>query len=98
MKLIALYKQPPDPVAFDAEYANHLQLVAQIPGLTATRITRFSRTLAGDGFYLMAEMIFADAAAYKAAMRSPQMAAVGADVNRFAGDILTLLAGSDAAA
>lgn len=96
MKLIALYKQPTDPAAFDAQYADHIKLVAQLPGLSETRLTRFTRTLAGDGFYLMAEMIFPDADTYKSAMRSPEMKAVGDDINRFAGDIMTLLVGRDA--
>ena len=57
MKLIALYKQPEDVDAFEAAYVDHLKLVETVPGLKETRLTRFSKTLTGDGFYLMAEMI-----------------------------------------
>ena len=91
MKLVALYKKPDDIEAFEAEYANHIKLVEAIPGLQDTRITRFKKTLAGDGFYLMAEMIFPDQETFKAAMRSPEMAATGQDANRFAADLLTLM-------
>ncbi|MEM7799863.1 MAG: EthD family reductase [Chloroflexota bacterium] len=92
MKLVALYAHPNDVDAFEAEYANHLKLVEKIPGLAQTRLTRFSRTLAGgDGFYLMAEMIFADKESFKAAMKSPEMAETGKDAQRFAADILTTM-------
>jgi uncharacterized protein (TIGR02118 family) len=40
MKLVALYKQPPDPAAFDdVYYKTHLPLIAQVPGLRQTKIT-----------------------------------------------------------
>lgn len=92
MKLVALYARPQDIEVFEADYANHVKLVEKIPGLQETRMTRFSRTLSGgDGYYLMTEMIFPDKETFKAAMASPEMAATGKDVNRFAADILTLM-------
>lgn len=95
MKLVAMYTQPDDVDAFETEYANHIKLVDAIPGLQETRLTRFSRTLQGSGFYLMAEMIFPDKATFKTAMRSPEMAATGKDANRFAANILTLMIASE---
>ena len=95
MKLIVLYKQPEDTAAFDAEYAKHIPLVDKIPGLQSARITRFSKTLAGDGFYLMAELIFPDADTFNAAMKSPEMAATGKDANRFAAGLMTMMIGSE---
>ena len=48
MKLIALYKQPPDPAAFEeAYYYTHLPLIAKVPGLQRTAITPIRRTLVG---------------------------------------------------
>lgn len=94
MKLIALYKQPEDSEAFDKRYfEGHVPLVEKVPGLTQTVITKFKKTLAGDGFYLMAEMIFADKEAFNNAMRSPEMAATGKDINEFAGHLMTLMIG-----
>jgi uncharacterized protein (TIGR02118 family) len=93
MKLIALYKHPEDVEAFEQEYAKHVKLVEQVPGLESVELTRLTKTLAGDGFYLMAEMRFPDADTFKSAMRSPEMAATGADINRFAGDLMTLMIG-----
>lgn len=95
MKLVVLYSQPEDPDAFDQAYDHHKTLVAQIPGMSEARITRFTRTLAGDGFYLMAEMIFPDKEALKAAMRSQEMAAVGDDVQTFGAHLMTMMYGEE---
>lgn len=95
-KLIALYKQPEDPAAFDRDYFDtHLPLIAKVPGLQDTRITHFTRTLVGDGYYLMAEMTFADEAALKAAMKSPEMATAGENLDGFAKGLYSLSFASD---
>ncbi len=91
MKLIALYKQPADPNAFEEVYfKEHLPLMAKVPGLQKTVITRFTRTLMGEAPYLMAEFHFADKDALKAAMKSPEMAAAGDNLNTFAQGLVTL--------
>ncbi|HEY5671997.1 MAG TPA: EthD family reductase [Anaerolineales bacterium] len=91
-KLIALFKQPADPTAFDQAYFNtHLPLIAKVPGLNKTVVTRFTRTLQGEGFYLMAEMVFDDREALKTGMKSPEMAAAGANLNTFAAGLVTLM-------
>ncbi len=96
MKLIALYRQPADPAAFDQAYFNtHLPLVAQVPGLQKTVVTRFTRSLSGEAFYLMTEMYFADKEALKTAMKSPEMAAAGENLNSFAEGLVTLLFGEE---
>jgi len=92
MKLVALYKQPDDVEAFEEKYFNtHLPLLAKVPGLRKTVITRFSRTLMGEGPYLMAEMYFGDESSLKGAMKSPEMAAAGENLNSFAGGLVTLM-------
>lgn len=91
-KLIALFKQPADPTAFDQAYFNtHLPLIAKVPGLNKTVVTRFTRILQGEGFYLMAEMVFDDREALKTGMKSPEMAAAGANLNTFAEGLVTLM-------
>ena len=78
MKLIALYRQPADPTVFDQAYfKTHLPLLASVPGLQKAVVTRFTRSVSGEAFYLMAEMYFADKDTLKNAMRSPEMAAAG---------------------
>lgn len=95
-KLIALYKQPADPSAFDQAYFNsHLPLIAKVPGLRKTTITRFTRTLQGEGYYMMADMVFDHKEALKAGMKSPEMAAAGANLNTFAEGLVTLLFGEE---
>ncbi len=97
MKLVALYKQPPDPESFDdAYFNNHLPLIEKVPGLQRTLISRFQRTLMGDGFYMMAEMYFEDEDALKQAMRSPEMGAAGDNLNTFAEGLVTLMFASEA--
>lgn len=96
MKLIALYKQPADPQAFDNAYFNtHVPLIKKVPGLQTIEVTRVTRTLAGDGLYLLAEMTFADNDALKAALKSPEMAEAGKNLNSFAADGYTLLIGQE---
>lgn len=96
MKLIALYKQPPDTEAFDQAYfERHLPLLKKVPGLQTTTITRFTRTIMGESLYMMAEMTFADADALKAGMRSPEMGAAGENLNSFAEGLVTLLYGEE---
>lgn len=95
-KLIALYKPPADPAAFDDAYFNtHLPLIARVPGLQSTLVTRFTRTVMGDPVYMMAVMTFADQDALKAGMRSPEMAAAGENLNSFAAGLVTLMFGQD---
>jgi len=95
-KLIALYKSPQDPAAFEDAYFNtHLPLIAKVPGLQNTRVTRITRTLSGEGFYMLAEMSFLDKEALKNGMRSPEMTAAGENLNSFAAGLATLMFGED---
>lgn len=95
-KLIALYSQTPDPEAFESAYfSTHLPLIKKVPGLKHTVITRFNRTLMGDGFYMMAEMYFEDNAALKMVMKSPEMAQAGENLNTFASGLVTLMFGDE---
>ena len=86
-KLTVFYTQPADVDAFETAYANHLALVEKVPGIAGTRLTRGLTTLRGDGYYLVAEMLFADQETLDAAMNSPEMAAVGKDARQFADNL-----------
>jgi uncharacterized protein (TIGR02118 family) len=91
-KLIALYRPPADPQAFDRAYfQTHLPLLQSVPGLRKTVIHRFTRTVVGDGLYLMAEMTFDDLDSLKTGMRSEAMAAAGKNLEGFAPGLMTLL-------
>jgi uncharacterized protein (TIGR02118 family) len=95
-KLVALYKKPADAEAFDKAYFDtHIPLIAKVPGIQKTVITRFVRNVMGDDLYMMAEMHFADIDALKAGMKSPEMAEAGANLNSFAEGLVTLLFGEE---
>ncbi len=96
VKLVALYRQPADTEAFDKAYfETHMPLIKKVPGLHNTTISRFTRTVMGEGFYLMAEMYFSDTDALKAAMKSPEMAAAGENLDGFAKGLYTLMFASE---
>ncbi|OYQ29558.1 ethyl tert-butyl ether degradation protein EthD [Sandarakinorhabdus cyanobacteriorum] len=93
-KMIVLYREPADPEQFLRHYHDvHLPLVAKIPGLVRSEVTRLNRTLMGEKFFLMAELYFADADSFKAAMKSPENAATGADLANFAEGLATVMIG-----
>ena len=96
MKLVALFKPPDDPDAFDSAYfGTHLPLIAKVPGLTRTVVTRVERLLMGEELYMMTEMYFTDEKAVKNGLRSPEMAAAGENLDSFAKGLVTLLYGEE---
>ena len=89
-KVFAMYTKPADEAAFNARYfPGHVDLVKQIPGLQRFEV---SRGLGKNApYWLIAEMVYADRDALMAAQGSPESAAARADVQEFAGDIITVL-------
>ncbi|GAB3773998.1 uncharacterized protein (TIGR02118 family) [Nocardioides ginsengisegetis] len=78
-RLTIQYDTPADPEAFDKRYfEQHVPLVRPLPGLRGVSFSK-PRGLGGVAPYLVAELDFDDANALKAALKSPEMAAVGAD-------------------
>jgi uncharacterized protein (TIGR02118 family) len=98
-KLLALYKLPPDKDAFLHHYENvHLPLVKKIPGLQAVNLSRIesSPTDSTPPYFLIAEMVFADRAAFDAAMKSEENRMAGKDLMSFARGLVTLLVAESA--
>lgn len=93
VKLIALYKKPPDPQAFDDHYRNkHTPLVKKMPGLKKLEVSRVTNAIGGEAkFYLIAEMYFENEDALSAAMASPEGKAAGKDLMEFAGSIVHMM-------
>jgi len=86
-KLLAIYRQPEDPAAFDSYYfGKHVPLAKTIPGLKSYEVTRGDvMGMAGKhGAYLVAILEFESMAAIGAAMSSPQGQATAADLANFA--------------
>lgn len=79
-RLTIQYQAPADPDAFDRRYFDqHLPLCRPLPGLLAASFSKPRVLGEGSAPYLVAVLDFDDAAALKAALRSPEMAAVTAD-------------------
>src|SRR5437016_14471400 len=80
VKLIALYKKPPDPSSFDRHYRDtHMPLVRKWPGLRKVELGRITGMLGGSEppYYLIAEIYFDDQEAMHTALRSPESRARG---------------------
>lgn len=92
MKLLALYRHPEDPDAFDKAYfETHIPLIENVPGLQQVELLKTSRVLVGKRApYMVAVLTFADRDALKTAMNSPEMAAAGDNLDSFAKGLYTL--------
>ena len=87
------YAVPSDPEAFDERYfSQHLPLVEPIPGLQGFSWSK-PRPMGGEPkVYLVAQLDFADEAAMRTALSSPEMAAAGDDA-RSLGVPMTMFTG-----
>ena len=87
-KLIALYKTPADPAAFDRYYYDvHVPIAKKVPGLRNYEVTRGPIvTLEGLApYHLIAVLTFDSVNAIQAALASEEGKATAADLGRFAG-------------
>ena len=85
--VLALYKKPADPAAFDAYYhAKHVPLAKTLPGLRSYEISSGPvATPTGEApLHLVAILGFDSMAAIQAALTSPQGAATAGDLANFA--------------
>ena len=86
-KVIALYKRPADPAAFDAYYfSTHVPLAKTLPGLRGYEVsTGPVATPAGESpLHLAAILSFDSLAAIQAALTSPEGVATAGDLGNFA--------------
>ena len=95
-QLTVLYHQPEDPAAFDAQYeSTHAPLAKKMPGLSS--YTTQKPAAGPDGSppaeYLVASLVFDDAAAFAAAAGSEEGRAAVNDVTNFATGGVTMLTG-----
>ena len=96
VKLIALYKTPPDPDDFDRHFeAVHLPLLRSYPGLQKLELTRIDGAPLGEArFRVMVELYFEDRAAMDAALASQAGKAVTRDLLAFAASLVTVFHGT----
>ncbi|HEY3364805.1 MAG TPA: EthD family reductase [Symbiobacteriaceae bacterium] len=91
-KLVVLYRKPEIPVAeFDAKYADHMQLIARVPGLRKAEVGRFGEAPWGPpDYFQVAELYFDSKQALDAAMHSPEMGDAGRQLRSFAKGLSTM--------
>jgi uncharacterized protein (TIGR02118 family) len=100
--LLALFRRPDGGTAaletFERRYAaEHLPLVAQTPGLRATRVQRVTEALGGEtDLVMVTAMDFDDRAALDAGLASDAMRAAGRNLREIAPGLATLLVLEDA--
>lgn len=86
-RLIAMYRTPTDPAAFDRYYfGTHVKIAKTLPGLTTYSVTR-GPVMTPQGpspYYLVATLSFPSRAVIEAAFASPEGQATVADVGKFA--------------
>ncbi len=81
--LLALYKKPADPAAFDSYYpTHHAPLAKTLPGLQSYTVSKGLTDK--DPYYQVAILKFASMDAIKSSLGSTQGAAVVADLKNFA--------------
>lgn len=100
VKLMALYRKPADPAAFDQAYFHtHIPLVNKIPNLRRVDISRVTGAPRSEPeYYLITEMYFDDKVAMDAAMASPENADAGKNLMSFAKGLVTFVYAKDVSA
>jgi uncharacterized protein (TIGR02118 family) len=85
--LVAMYKKPADPAAFDAYYAStHVPLAKKIPGLRSYDVSA-GKVMTPQGesaYHLVALLEFDSADAVAKGLASPDGAAAAGDLRNFA--------------
>ena len=87
IKYVALYRTPADAAAFDESYfQTHVPLANKTPGLVKTEIARVLKTVTGEpALHVMAELYFDSYDALKAAFKTEEWAASGANLQEWGG-------------
>jgi len=89
----AIYRTPEDPADFDQHYfGTHVPIIDAVAGLQESRVHKVARQLVGEpSYYLIAELIFESEEAMKAAFKTPEWAASGANLKEWGGmDLVTM--------
>ena len=77
--------------AYDEHYFKvHSPLMEKLPGYDRIEVSRVTRNMLGDKYYLMFEMWFSDKDAFKNALRSKENRGAGKDLMGFAGEIVSV--------
>jgi uncharacterized protein (TIGR02118 family) len=87
VKYVALYRTPADTTSFDESYfGTHVPLANKTPGLLRAELARVLKTVTGEpALHVMAELYFESYDAMKAAFKTPEWAASGANLQEWGG-------------
>lgn len=87
IKYVALYRTPEDTESFDASYfGTHVPLAEKTPGLVRAEVARVLKTVTGGpALHVMAELYFEDYDSLKAAFKTDEWAASGANLAEWGG-------------
>jgi uncharacterized protein (TIGR02118 family) len=86
-RVVAMYKAPKDPVAFDKYYfETHVPIAKRLPGLRKYEVNQgaVAAPAGSSGLHLVAILYFDDMAAIQHALTSPEGQATVADLQNFA--------------
>lgn len=90
-KMIAIYKTPSDPAAFDQWFKGHAEITKKVP---LVKEFRFSKVTGGprgaSDLHFIAELVFASKEDFKTAMSSPENMASGKDAFTNYKDIISV--------
>lgn len=91
-KLVVLYRKPEIAIAeFDDRYAQHLSLIAKVPGLRRAEVSRFTEAPWGPpDYFQIAELYFDSRQALDAAMHSAEMGEAGKQLRSFAKGLFSM--------
>jgi uncharacterized protein (TIGR02118 family) len=87
IKYVAMYRTPDDDASFDESYfGTHVPLANETPGLVRTELARVLKTVTGEpALNVNAELYFDSYDALKAAFKTPEWAASGANLQEWGG-------------
>ena len=92
VKLVLLYKRPPDEIQFEARYNATLALLEKMPGIIRRQANIVWGGPGGEPeIYRILEFYFEDRPALDSALTSPAGAKAGKDLMAYAGDVVELL-------
>lgn len=92
VKLIILYKQPPNQAEFEARYADNLALLEKMPGIVRRQANMVRGGPAGESpYYRILEFYFESAEALDAAMTSDEGQLAGRKLMQYAADFVELV-------
>lgn len=90
-KMIAIYKTPSDPNAFDDWYKGHFEMIKKVPFIKEIRMSKITGSPKGESdLRLIAELLFESKNDFNAAMKSPENMALGKDAFSHYKDILSV--------